>query len=88
MIQVTRLNNQTVCINADLIKFLEQAPDTVITLLNGEKFIVRESVAEVVNRVIAFRRRVLQGVTSACDWVPGVSLSNARPEDDESEAER
>ncbi len=62
MIQLTRLNNQNVFINSDLIKSVEQAPDTVITLLNGEKFIVRERANEVVQRITTFRRSVLQGV--------------------------
>ena len=37
MIQLTRLNNSPLTVNSDLIKFVEQAPDTVITLLTGEK---------------------------------------------------
>lgn len=72
MIQVTRLNNQHLFINSDLIKFLEQAPDTVITLVNGEKFIVRETARDVVDRVMIFRRAVLQGVFPAWDNVPTV----------------
>ena len=43
MIQLTRLNNHPLVVNSDLIKFVEQAPDTVITLLSGEKIVVRES---------------------------------------------
>ena len=35
MIQLTRLNNQPLVLNSDLIKFVEQAPDTVITLVTG-----------------------------------------------------
>ena len=48
--------------NSDLIKFVEQAPDTVITLVNGEKIVVRESAQEVLERVVQFRRSVLQGI--------------------------
>ena len=43
MIQLTRLNGNPIALNSDLIKFVENAPDTVITLINGEKIIVRES---------------------------------------------
>lgn len=57
MIQLTRLNNQPLIVNADLIKFIENAPDTVITLLTGEKIVVRESADEVVKRVEDFQRR-------------------------------
>ena len=43
MIHLTRLNSASVTVNSDLIKYVEQSPDTVITLLNGEKILVRES---------------------------------------------
>jgi flagellar protein FlbD len=61
MIQLTRLNSQPLALNSDLIKFVEQAPDTVITLITGEKVVVREKAQEVLNRVVQFRRAVLQG---------------------------
>jgi flagellar protein FlbD len=63
MIQLTRLNNHPLAVNSDLIKFVEQAPDTVITLVNGEKIVVRENAQEVLERVVQFRRSVLQGIT-------------------------
>ena len=59
MIHLTRLNNQQLVVNADLIKFIENAPDTVITLLTGEKLLVRESVDEVLERIGKFTRAVL-----------------------------
>lgn len=62
MIQLTRLNNHPLVVNSDLIKFVEQAPDTVITLVNGDKIVVRESAHDVLERVIQFRRSVLQGI--------------------------
>ena len=62
MIQLTRLNNHPLAVNSDLIKFVEQAPDTVLTLLNGEKVIVRESTSEVLNRIVRFRRSILRGL--------------------------
>ena len=62
MIQLTRLNSHPLAVNSDLIKFVEQAPDTVITLVTGEKIVVRESAQEVLDRVVQFRRSVLQGI--------------------------
>ncbi len=62
MIQLTRLNNHPLVVNSDLIKFVEQAPDTVLTLVNGEKIVVRESAEDVLERVVQFRRSVLQGI--------------------------
>lgn len=64
MIRLTRLNSHGLVINADLIKFIENAPDTVLTLTNGEKIVVRESADQVVEKVIAFRRAVLAGLSS------------------------
>jgi flagellar protein FlbD len=61
MIQLTRLNNARLAVNPDLIKYVEQAGDTVITLLNGEKLVVRESAAEVVERFLKFRLSLCTG---------------------------
>jgi flagellar protein FlbD len=65
MIQLTRLNGSSLMVNSDLIKFVEQSPDTVITLLNGEKIIVREGVDQVLERVVMFRQVVLQHAPAA-----------------------
>jgi flagellar protein FlbD len=64
MIRLTRLNGHPLALNSDLIKFVEQAPDTVIALVNGEKIIVREKADEVLNCVVKFRRSVLQAIFS------------------------
>jgi flagellar protein FlbD len=58
MIQLTRLNNVRLALNADLIKYVEQSPDTVITLLNGEKLLVRETTEQVIERVREYRRSI------------------------------
>ena len=74
MIQLTRLNNHPITVNSDLIKFVEQSPDTLLTLITGEKMVVRESAEEVLARVIEFRRAVLQGLSVA--WDPSSSHAN------------
>ena len=56
MIQLTRLNHIPLVLNSDLIEHIEITPDTVITLTNGQKMRVLESAAEIVERVVAFRR--------------------------------
>jgi flagellar protein FlbD len=61
MIQLTRLNNARLALNSDLIKYVEEAPDTVITLLNGEKLVVRETTSQVIERVLEFRRAIVSG---------------------------
>jgi flagellar protein FlbD len=58
MIVVTRLNNTAIVVNSDLILFIEETPDTIITLLNGEKLVIQEKVSEVIKRVLDFRRSI------------------------------
>ena len=58
MIRVKRLNGKEFLINAELIKLVEATPDTIITLINNEKHVVVESMDEVVERLIEYRRRV------------------------------
>jgi len=74
MIKLTRLNNQPLVVNCDLIKSVENAPDTVLTLVTGEKIIVRETTEQILERVIAFRRAILAGLASAAD-LPSVTAS-------------
>jgi len=58
MIEVTRLNNEKVIINAELIEKVEETPDTVITLISGSKLIVKESGQEVKNLVILYKKEI------------------------------
>jgi flagellar protein FlbD len=66
MIQLTRLNGHSMAVNSDLIKFVEQSPDTVITLITGEKVVVKESTIDVMARILEFRRAVLAAATANC----------------------
>jgi flagellar protein FlbD len=59
MIYLTRMNHVPMVLNADLIEHIETTPDTVISLTNGQKYVVLESVDDIVNKVIAFRREIL-----------------------------
>jgi flagellar protein FlbD len=63
MIELTRLNGRPMVLNSDLIKTAEASPDTMLTLINGEKLIVREEIPEVVERVLAYRARLLAVVS-------------------------
>ena len=67
MIQLTRLNNKPLVVNSDLIKFIEQAPDTLVTLITGEKIVVLEKYNEVLSRIVEFRRSVLAGLSLTWD---------------------
>ena len=56
MITVTHFDQSEFVLNADLIEFVESKPDTYITLVTGKRLLVRETSAEVVARVVEFRR--------------------------------
>ena len=58
MITVTRLDQRVVVLNADLIKMIESTPDTIITLLNGDTVVVRETLDQVVRRATDYQRQV------------------------------
>jgi flagellar protein FlbD len=67
MIEVTRLNGNPMIVNSDLIKIAEASPDTMLTLIHGEKLIVRESCAQIVEKVLAYRALLLAAVTARSD---------------------
>jgi flagellar protein FlbD len=56
MIKVTRINNSEIVINDDLIEFIEASPDTIISLTDGKKIMVKESPDDIIKKVAAFRR--------------------------------
>ena len=62
MIPVTRVNNQRIHINPDLIEAVEESGDTVLVLTNGHRLVVRESAEQIVERVLAYRKRLISGM--------------------------
>jgi len=65
MISLTRLNGKPFVLNADLIRVVEENPDTVITLLAGEHMVVKETMREIVARVIEYQRHTRKLSSSA-----------------------
>ena len=61
MIDVTRLNGKHFVLNAELIEVMEETPDTVITLTTGHKYLVKESVDEVLEKVYTYKNRIING---------------------------
>lgn len=61
MIEVTRLNGKKFWLNPHLIEFMEETPDTVVTLLTGKKVVVREKAREILEEIILYRRRLMDG---------------------------
>ena len=56
MITVTRLNGKPIIVNADQIRSIEENPDSTIALMNGDRIIVQENMAEIVSRVVEYGR--------------------------------
>ncbi len=65
MIQLTRLNHVAFYLNPDLVEQIERTPDTVIRLTTGVRVVVEEPPEVVVDRIIAYRQRVVRGAISA-----------------------
>ncbi|MCB2198251.1 flagellar FlbD family protein [bacterium] len=63
MIHVSRLDDSDLIVNSDMIEFVESTPDTIVTLTDGKKLLVKETPEEIVERIVAFRRRVMQPLT-------------------------
>jgi flagellar protein FlbD len=79
MIQLTRLNNHPLIVNSDLIKFVERAPDTVLTLVSGEKIVVLETSEQVLEKIVEFRRLILSEATLYFPKVPGAPADEPPP---------
>ncbi|MCL4812046.1 MAG: flagellar FlbD family protein [Vicinamibacteraceae bacterium] len=77
MIPVTRLDGTPMVVNVEQIAWLEYLPDTVVSLMNGEKLIVRESPEEIIERAREYRRSLLAGVRRVVR-VPTVQLVTSR----------
>jgi len=58
MISVHRLNNEEFLINCDLIEFVEETPDTVISMTSGRKLVVSETCDEIKRLIIEFKRQI------------------------------
>ena len=58
MINITRLNDKELIINSDLIECIEATPDTTITMTTGKKVIAKESIDELIDRIVTFKRKV------------------------------
>lgn len=60
MIWLTKLDNKSILLNLDNIKYIEAIPDTLIQMINGESVIVKESVSEMRTRSIEYRAEILK----------------------------
>jgi len=65
MILLKKINNAPIALNSDLIEFIEETPDTVITLTNGDKVVVHERMAEIIDKVVEYRSLISGSVQAA-----------------------
>ena len=79
MILLRRLNGSELGVNADLIERVESTPDTVLTLVDGTKYVVTEPAEEVVARIIDFRARILATAETFADGSDGTDHGAERP---------
>jgi flagellar protein FlbD len=77
VIELTRLNGQKLYLNCDLLKYAETSPDTVLTLVTGDKIVVRESCAEVIALALAERAEVLRAAWPDAAAALGALLSQS-----------
>lgn len=58
MLEVTRLNGQKIVINCELVEYIDANPDTTISLTTNNKFVVKESLEDVIEKIINYKRKV------------------------------
>jgi flagellar protein FlbD len=58
MILLTKINKAQIAVNADLIQYIEETPDTVLTMTNSEKVVVVEGMAAIIQKVVHYRRLI------------------------------
>ncbi|MBZ4653172.1 MAG: flagellar FlbD family protein [Peptococcaceae bacterium] len=64
MITLTRLNGDIITVNAELIETVEATPDSIITLTTGKKFVVKESVEEIIAKTVTYKQAIYHRAVS------------------------
>jgi flagellar protein FlbD len=58
MIVLTKINSATIAVNSDLIEYIEETPDTVITFTNNDRIVVQERMTEIIEKIVQYRRLI------------------------------
>jgi flagellar protein FlbD len=56
MILLKKINNAPIAVNSDLIQYIEETPDTILTMTNSEKVVVQERMTEIIEKIVRYRR--------------------------------
>ncbi len=59
MIRLSRLNNEAFFVNSDLIEFVEQTPDTIVSMMSGRKLVVTETPEHIRDLIIEYKQRIM-----------------------------
>ncbi len=76
MIVLTKINNNLIAVNSDLIEYIEETPDTVITLTNGDRVVIQEGMTEIIEKVVQYKRLIAGLVQAEMDR----QLRGAKPQ--------
>jgi flagellar protein FlbD len=79
MITLTRLSGSVFVLNSDLIERIDSTPDSVVTLIDGKKYVVRESLEEIIDAVRAYRSEVVAFGSQLADAAPGQPMTAPPP---------
>ena len=80
MIPIRLLNGSTLYVNSELLESVVAAPDTIITLTSGRKIVARSSPQEIIDAVVAYRRRVLERPLGGDSWQSGGESRQSTPD--------
>lgn len=61
MIKLTGLNKKEFILNAEVIEKIEEVPDTLITLINGKRYLVLESTEVIIDKVLKYKKKIFTG---------------------------
>lgn len=75
MIELTRLNGNSMVVNSDLIHYIDCTPDTTLTLVTGDRLVVLESSEEVRDRTLRYRAQVLRTAWPSAEAAFGAHIS-------------
>ncbi len=67
MILLTKINSAPITVNSDLIEYVEETPDTVITFTNNDRIVVQERMDEIIEKIVQYRRLISGLVNAECD---------------------
>jgi flagellar protein FlbD len=70
MIQLTKINGAGIVVNPDLIEYIEETPDTVITITNGDKVVVKDRMVDIIDKVVRYRRLISAVILAECERKP------------------